>query len=132
MNRRLVCLLLLASILTSGTLFGQDEEPTPEPYDPDEFSPWLRDLRRAEIIAVGSFPITFVFANLGYGLIRYAVNGGNPEYAPVGSNRVPLSRSESLGVLAAAAALSVSVAVIDYGIGRRNKRRAIPGADGNP
>jgi hypothetical protein len=132
MSSRVVCLVLLAAILTAGVLCAQEEEPVPEPYDPEEFSQGLRDLRRAEIIAIGSFPITFVFANLGYSLLRYAANGGDPDYAPVGSNRIPLSRNESLGVLAAAAAMSVTVAVIDYGIGRRNRRRAIPGTDGNP
>jgi hypothetical protein len=124
--------VLLSLLVMAGLSWGQEAEHVPEPYEPEEFSPWLRDLRRAEIIAVGSFPITFVFANLGYSLVRYAVKGGDPEYAPVGSNRIPLSRQESLGVLAGAAALSVTVAVIDYAIGRRNRRRAIPGTDGNP
>jgi hypothetical protein len=114
-------------------LTAQEPDRTPEPYEPEEFPLWLRDLRRAEIIAIGSFPITFVFANLGYSLGRYAVNGGDPDYAPFGNpNRIPLSRGESLAVIGIAASLSVTIALVDYAIGRRRRARAVLGEDGNP
>ena len=50
---------------------GDDE--TPVPYDPEEFPQWARDLRRGEIVATGSFPLTLLASRLLYGLGRFLV-----------------------------------------------------------
>ena len=100
-------------------------EPKPEEYSPDEFAPWQRELRRGEIIAVGAFPLLYIFTQLGYNLYRYSVNGFAPEYSPVGNpNRVPYTESETMGVLLGAASASVLVAAADWAIGRVRTRRA--------
>jgi hypothetical protein len=46
-----------------------------KPYDDAEFEPWVLKLRRAEIIAVGAFPVAYIFAGLGYDWAYYAGNG---------------------------------------------------------
>ena len=109
-------------------------EPQPEPYSADEFAPWLRDLRRGEIIAVGAFPIAYIFTQLGYSLYRYAGHGWSSEYAPLGNpNRAAYTEAETIGVLIGAASASVLVGVADYLIGRVRARRAQRGsAGGNP
>ncbi len=109
-------------------------EPQPEPYSADEFAPWLRELRRGEIIAVGAFPIAYIFTQFGYSLYRYAVHGWSPQYAPLGNpNRAAYSEAETIGVLVGAASASVMIAVADYLIGRARARRAERGsAGGNP
>ena len=127
-RRRGVALGLIALVAFTG---ASQEAPEPEPYDPQDFPRRLRDLRRAEIIAVGSFPITFVFTNLAYGLIRYAVNGFDNEYAPLG-NPNPYAWPETVGVMSTAAGLSVSVAIADLLIGRRRERRRDTEPDGSP
>ncbi|MBD3284680.1 hypothetical protein GF395_04565 [Candidatus Uhrbacteria bacterium] len=126
MRRFLALGLVFALLASAGFVGAQDsgtEERIPEPYDPEEFSDALKDLRRAEIVAIGSFPITFVLANLGYGVYRYASNGFDAEYAPLGPNRQPRDRSESINIVVAAASLSVTVAILDYLIGRRREKR---------
>ena len=118
--RSCVLLLVALSVFATPLAWSQEE---PEPYDPEEFPQWLRDLRRGEIIAVGSFPITFVFANLTYGLIRFGVNGWDNSYSPVGNtNQVPYDQIETVGVITAAAGLAITVAVIDYFRGRSRGR----------
>jgi hypothetical protein len=107
------------------------KEPQPEPYTDAEFAPWLHDLRRGEIVAIGSFPIVYLFAQLGYNLYRYGMHGGDAQYAPLGNpDQVPYSESETVGVILGAAALSVGVAVADYLIGQARERRKAAGAGG--
>ncbi len=104
-------------------------EPQPQPYSPEEFPQWLSDLRRGEIVAIGAFPIVYLFTQLGYNVYRYSAHGGDPEYAPLGNpNQVPYTKGETIGVLLGAASLSVVVATADYLIGRvRAGRRASGG-----
>jgi hypothetical protein len=103
-------------------------EPEPLPYSSEEFAPWLRDLRRGEIIAIGAFPIIYVFTQLGYNLYRFGVHGWDAEYAPVGNpNRAPYSENETIGVLLGAASASILLATVDYLIGRWRRN-----ADGKP
>jgi hypothetical protein len=145
-----LCALLVATPLaaqdassgTTGTTAGQaqpqqpaqnpaSKEPQPEPYTDAEFPPWLHDLRRGEIVAIGSFPIVYLFAQLGFNLFRYGSHGWDPQYAPLGNpNQVPYSSSETIGVLGGAAALSVGVAVADYLIGQARAKRKAAGAGG--
>jgi len=108
-------------------------EPQPEPYSPEEFAVWLRDLRRGEIVAVGAFPLVYIFTQLGYNIFRYGVNGWDPQYAPLGNpNQVPYTESETIGVLLGAASLSILVATADYLIGRARARRAESASGGKP
>ena len=83
----LVCLLLALAV--ASTLGAQDHVPVP--YTPGEFAPWMRDVWRAEVIAVGSFPFTLFLTLEVYDSWRYATNGFNPSYAPwpIGSGPAP-------------------------------------------
>lgn len=77
----------LAAVLTwgvvgPGTVPVWADEPTSilgpvqaKPYEDAEFDPWVLKLRRAEIIAVGAFPVAYIFAGLGYDWAYYAGNG---------------------------------------------------------
>jgi hypothetical protein len=93
---------------------------TPVPYERDEFPEWAHDLRRAEIIFIGSFPITFLFSSIGYDVIRFAANGFSREYAPALLNNpttVPLSNGERLGVVLTSLGISAVIALVDFIIG---------------
>jgi hypothetical protein len=114
---------------------------SPEPYSPDEFPGWARDLRRGEIIALGSFPVVLLLANVGYDAVRFgreSLEAGewNYTYAPWffgPPDKPPLTEDERIGVLLTAAGMSVGVALVDFIVGRiRADGRAAgrPGADG--
>lgn len=102
---------------------GQPSTPQPVPYSPDEFPLWLRQLRRAEIITVGAFPIALLVSSLGYQTVRYAQHGYSQSYAPAlfGTGATPLSNQEKIGILLGAAGLSMSIALADFILGKLAK-----------
>jgi hypothetical protein len=121
MSRR-VALFLLACVLLAGApgaVFAQDH--TPQPYSPDEFQGWMKDLWRAEVILVGSFPITLFLTLESYDLYRYFDTGFNATYAPWPFNTgstLNLTAQEQAWIIVSAVGLSLTVAVIDFMLGR--------------
>jgi hypothetical protein len=98
-----------------GSLFaevsgGQEREREQEqgnlsysPYQDDEFSLWMHDLRRAESLFFGSLPLTYGIASLSFTL--FSESDGL------------LTTQDYINRLSAAAMLSAAVAVTDYIIG---------------
>lgn len=92
------------------------EGTAPVPYEEDEFPLWQRDLRRFEVVLIGSFPFTMLYSSLGYGVIRWGINGFDQGYAPTlrpDADTVPLTTDEKLGVVLSGVGLSAAVAIID-------------------
>ena len=128
MGVRRVVLLVVLVFLTAGLGVAQEQSAggEPEPYTPDEFPSWARDLRRGEIIALGSFPLVLLLSNVGYDVVRFgreSLRAGewNYTYAPWffgPPDKPPLSEDERIGVILTAAGISVSVAIVDFIIGR--------------
>lgn len=113
------------STAAGGQQSAQPSAPQPVPYSPDEFPPWLRELRRGEVITIGAFPITLLFSSLTYQLVRYAQNGFSTAYAPalLGASATPLSNQERIGVILGGAGLAVVVALADFALGRLEKTK---------
>ena len=124
-------LVLAWLLLSSGWAFAQQQAPaptrTPAPYTQDEFPRWLRELRRAEVIFVGSIPFTMFFTFEGYDTYRYVTNGLDPFYAPwpfrPGSAQ-QYTAQEKTGILVSAVSLSLVIAAADYVVGRIHERSA--------
>lgn len=102
---------------------AQSNTPQAVPYAPDEFPLWLRQLRRAEIITVGAFPIALLLSSFGYQTVRYADHGYSQQYAPAlfGTSATPLTNPEKIGILLGGAGLSVAVALADFIVGKLSK-----------
>jgi hypothetical protein len=104
---------------------GRDGEPIP--YDTEEFPDWALKLRRAEVIAVGTFPLAFLGSKLGYDLLRFAwksVEAGEvqQDYAPWffgPSGPMEMNRQERRGIIVASISISAAVSLLDYFLGRR-------------
>ncbi len=109
----------------------------PLPYQPDEFPLWAKDLRRGEIITIGVFPFAYLVTNAAYDLGRFlfmsaAGNSNANNYAPwfFGPPTKPqLTQGEIVGILVGSIAVSALVAVLDYAIGKSQKRK--PGQAGS-
>jgi hypothetical protein len=119
----IACLLAFAA---AGALAG--EEHVPEPYAPEEFPEWVRDLRRAEIVFFGSLPFTLFFTFEAYDIGRYLVNGFNPLLAPwpfrAGSEiGAGYTAAEKGWLIASALAVSLGVSVADFLIVHRPEKR---------
>ncbi len=115
--------LLLALLFMLGGVArtpAQESAPVPEPYDPEEFSTSLRDLRRAEIVALGSYPFTLLFTVVVYDYARWAGLGFDTEQAPFrrGLDEDPFDDDEKVAIALAAAGVAVGIAVADYLLGR--------------
>ena len=124
--KRLFLLILCGFLIPVSGIGAQQLPPQdplmPEDYDPDEFPLWAQDLRRYEIISIGSFPITFLLGSLVYDFSIAAANGFEPEYG-LGTQR----SNRDIGIIiGAAAASSLVIATIDLAI-TINRRRAAEG-----
>ena len=109
----------IAIILIIAPLNAEEKSYSPAPYEEDEFSQWMHDLRRAEIVLIGTLPLTLFVSNIGFQLVRYAVNEFEPEYAPSlsGAGGSALTETEKAGVLLGAVSASLVISVIDFIIG---------------
>lgn len=129
--RGLLALLLIGA--AAGGAWGQDgdrpaqEAPAgalndPVPYERSEFPEWAHALRRAEVTAIGSLPLTLFGVRMVYGFARWAAHGFEADvrpfpFGPIGGGP-ELTNEEMLGIVIGAAALSVTIALIDADLQR--------------
>ena len=121
--RAAVRMLPAAVLVVAGAVAApaqQQPAPVPEPYDPAEFAPALRHLRRGEIIAVGAFPFALLLSTIVYDYARWAGDGFSEANAPFGRalDQDPFDDDEKVGIVLAAAGVAVAVALVDYLIGQ--------------
>ena len=91
-------------------MFSQSDDEIAVPYKPDEFPEWTVDLRRAEIITIGSFPLAFMFTALVYDVSMSAASGFDPTI-PFGSNR---TQDDIVNLLLISAGVSVAIGLADF------------------
>jgi hypothetical protein len=108
-------------------------------FDMTGMPQWTRDLRRAEIVAFGSFPFTMFIATTAMDSYRYFSHDSNAAYAPwpfKGAGAIEMTTKEHEEVLMYAALGSVALALTDYiivQVKRNNARkRALALPKGTP
>ncbi len=111
--KRILLPILLCTAVGLLPLPGQVKPPeapiTPEEYEPEEFPLWAQDVRRFEVIAFGSFPLTYFLSSLVYDITLSAINNGDPEFE-LGSQR---GEQDLTIIIGAAGIASVLVAIAD-------------------
>lgn len=116
--RRLAALLTGLAFISGMSLSAAEPTVTIEPYTEDEFPGWLQDVRRAEIVSLGSLPFVTLGVTLGYSLYRYFSNDMNPDYFPnpfaKSSSAARLSTDEQLGILFTSLGLAAVVGIADF------------------
>jgi hypothetical protein len=131
---------LICMLLSAVATYAQEQSPpaqtppaptpptrTPEEYGKEEFSPFLKALRRGEIILFGSLPISLFLTFEAYDLGRFLINDRRLEYAPWPfrpPNAAQYSKEETIGILVTAVSVSLVLAVADYVVGRIVAKRA--------
>jgi len=117
----ILCILLICCNLPAQDAQRNEESDTEayEPYAADEFPSWLHEVRRAEVILIGSFPITMLFTSLSYEGIRAVVNAvkGVETAGTQTFGGSEFTAEESRGILITGVLLSAAVAVADYILG---------------
>jgi hypothetical protein len=92
-----------------------------------EFPLWAKDLRRAEIVAFGSFPFTFFTATFAIDTYRMSQHDWDRRYAPwplKAAGAVSMTKDEQLLTIGIAALTSVTISIIDYVIVRLKRAAA--------
>jgi len=95
------------------------------------FPQWAKDLRRAEIIAFGAYPISIFFSRIFLDLYRMSQHDWDRRYAPwpaTASGGVGLTESELKILLGLAAAVSITISVADHLIIRHKRKKAAAAA----
>lgn len=125
---RCIALMLCCSLMASFPLVAAEPTVTIEPYTKDEFPGWLQDMRRAEIVSLGSLPFVTLGVTLGYSLYRYFSHDMNPDYFPnpfaKSSSAARLTTDEQLGILFTSLGVAAVVGITDFTISsiQRHKR----------
>ncbi len=126
MTRGILTLILL--IVGSVSFLPAQQLPPPdslmpEEYDPEEFANWAHDLRRYEVVAIGTYPITFFATSLIYDFSVYAANDFNQAYS-MGSQR---DGRDIAIIVGAAACVSLVIATVDLiiNVNRRNNQEPV-------
>lgn len=86
-----------------------------EPYDTKAVPQWLKDVRRGEIITLGSWPFTTLLVSLSYSMGMFAAHNWNSSYFrnPFSSSGDGYSYSEIKGILLTSAGISVGIGITD-------------------
>ena len=86
-----------------------------EPYDTKAVPQWLKDVRRGEIITLGSWPFTTLLVSISYSFGMFAAHNWDSSYFrnPFSSSGEGYSYDEIKGVLLTSAAISVGIGVTD-------------------
>jgi len=123
-------LLALGSSVLPAQTGGEGENEDTRPL-------WLKDLRRWEIVAFGSFPFTMFFTTIGMDLHRWqresGMDWGQRQFAPwpiKSAGAVAMTDTEQRNTILMAAGLSVTIAFVDHFLerGRRKRERRRAGA----
>jgi hypothetical protein len=121
-------LLMLLLMLPQITLRAQTQNAAKTVEDEkQEFPLWVRDLRRFDIIAFGSFPFSFFVAGFAVDTYRASQHNWDTQYSPWPLNMggsIARSTDEHLITLAASAGISMVVALVDHFIQRGKRNRA--------
>jgi hypothetical protein len=132
-KRRALCTVILVILVCSpGFTQNQPVTVTIEPYTREEFPQWARDLRRTEIVTLGSLPFVTLSVTLGYGIIRWAGGGAFPN--PFAKSADNLTSDEQLEVLLISLGTSVALGLADLTINliRRHNTQRRQTVDGAP
>jgi hypothetical protein len=128
MKKLTICILALSLGLSirpfpgftqSSSGAGSGETSPSLGFDTSEFPLWAKDLRRAEIVAFGSFPFTMFFTTFAVDVWRCYSHGWDPLYAPWPAKppgAINMTQDELTMTIAVAAIVSAAIAVTDFSI----------------
>ncbi|MDR2150743.1 MAG: hypothetical protein LBO67_08055 [Spirochaetaceae bacterium] len=122
MKRVLPVILLLCTLPVA----AQTEAPF-QLFKPETHPQWVKDLRRGEIVAFGSFPFTMFASIFIMDSVRFLSHNVDTRYAPwpfKPAGAVAMTDVEKGVTVSVAVAASVIIAVVDHLIVRHKRKQA--------
>jgi hypothetical protein len=116
------CIFLIWLLIADSAVYAQNASTSASAIEAPKFPQWVKDLRRADIVAFGSFPLTMLFAGLVVDSVRFFSHSMDSRYAPL-FGTAEKSKDELIITISAAAAGSVLVALADYLIVQHKRRK---------
>ena len=113
MKGKLISKIIIFSLLLNISLPVYSEDTSPKAYEEDEFPQTLKDLRRFEIITLGSLPFVTLDATLAYSTYRYAAHGFDAAYQPDIFSSSSFSQEEQTGIILTSIGISVGIGLTD-------------------
>ncbi len=116
--KKLVCFLVVL-VFSLNLFFAAEPTVTIEPYTKDEIPTWAKDLRRTEIVTLGSLPFVTIGVTLGYSFYRVFSNGMDFGYFinPLSSSASSsLTEDEQKGLILSSLAVSALIGLTDLTI----------------
>ncbi len=115
MKKRFASTVLIFSLIFNcvNPVFAQDNSHTPKPYEKDELPQSIKDIRRFEIITLGSLPFVTLDTSLAYSTVRYAKNDFDPAYKPDIFSKTNYTQDEQLGIILTSVGISVGIGITD-------------------
>lgn len=108
---KLFLMIIVSAFLSMQPVFSASSD-TPEPYKDEEFPQWALDLRRFEIVSLGSVPFAMIGVTLGYGAIE--MNRGNMNSIPNPLNPgSSLDEGEQLKIFGMTLAVGIGIGLVD-------------------
>lgn len=117
--------IILINILIF-SIFSLNAENNPKPYGDDEFSQTSKDIRRFEIITLGSMPFITFDTILIYSGIQWGKSGFEGTMPNPFTAKNYLTNEEMTGIILTSMGISLTIALVDFIINRvkRNKIEA--------
>lgn len=124
MLRKNIFVLLVFSFLSLSFVFadsGSGNSTDPEPYAEDEFTQFMKDMRRSEIIFFGSLPFMTMGVSMGYSGWQLATGRSSSFAGPFSPSSY--SSDDIKKILGISLGVSGVFCVTDYFITRHNRKK---------
>ena len=115
-SKKLISAFLIFSFLLCSVspLFSEETNTTPKKYEDKEFPQGLKDLRRFEIVTLGSVPFVTLDTTLAYSTIRYAQHNFDSAYQPDIFSKSNFTQDEQKQIIATSICISLGIGLTDY------------------
>ena len=124
--KKLLIFIFLAFIFLTHAYSDESTNTSPKPYDKSELPQGIKDLRRFEIITLGSLPFVTLDTSIVYSTIRYAQHNFDNNYFPDLFTKSNYTQEEQAGIILTSVGISVGIGLTDLIvqiIKRSNKKK---------
>lgn len=124
--KKIICLIMVFVFFSAYKVQPAFSEGVddPVPYSDSEFPQWALDVRRFEIVSLGSVPFAMIGVTLAYGAIQ--VNRGKMDSIPHLLNQSNLDEYQQFKILGLTICTGLCIGLVDFTVNqiiRYNKRK---------